>query len=143
MVQFASIVMASNLPMPYALWALLIVSIVVEEIAKSTAIVVLIKNKLIRSAKNIVILSLVAALGFLIGEKLLLYIALSVISKSMFTEALFGVGLLIVPFIMHFIATTVVCLFTARFGVRYFPVAIVAGSALHAIYNLYVIGVIG
>lgn len=143
MVQFASIVMASNLPMPYALWVLLAVSIIIEEIAKSTAIVVLLKNSVINSKRQILILSFISALGFLIGEKLLLYIALSVVSQSMFTEALFGAGLLIVPFIMHFIATASVCLLTARFGVKYFPAAIIAGSVIHAVYNLYVIGVIG
>lgn len=143
MIQFASIVMASNLPMPYALWSLLLFSVIVEEVAKSTAIIVLLKNNIIHSTKHIVILSFIAALGFLLGEKLLLYIALSVVSESMFTEALFGAGLLIVPLIMHFVATSVVCLSTARIGIKYYPVAIMAGSIIHAIYNLYVIGMIG
>ena len=142
MVQLASIVMASNLPMPYSLWALLLISVVVEEIAKSTGVMVLLKNDIIRSKKTIIALSAVSAFGFLIGEKLLLYIAMSVISESMFTEALFSAGLLVVPLLMHFVATAAVGLTMSRLGMKYYPVAILAGSVIHILYNLYVIGVI-
>ncbi len=140
MVQLASIVVASNLPMPASLWALFAVSIVVEEVAKSTGIVVLIKNGIIRSRRALIMLSLVSALGFLLGEKLLLYLAMSVVSQSLFIEALFSAGLLVAPMLMHFVATAVVCLTTARLGVRFYPLAILAGGILHAVYNLYIIG---
>ncbi len=142
MVQFASIVMAANLPMPLAVWACLLISVVIEEIAKSTGVAVLLKNKIVSSTKSILTLSLISAFGFLIGEKLLLYIAMSVVSESMFTDAIFGAGLLVVPFLMHFVATAVVCLTTKRFGIKYYPAAIIAGSAVHIIYNLSVIGMI-
>ncbi len=66
-----------------------------------------------------------------------------VISESMFTAAIFGTGLLlVVPLIAHFVFTSIVCLITARFGVKFYPIAILAGSVVHALYNLYVIGVI-
>jgi ABC-type Na+ efflux pump permease subunit len=142
MVQLASIVMASNLPMPFALWALFALSIIVEEIAKSTGILVLLRSKLVRSRKSIVTLSFLSALGFLIGEKLLLYLALSVVSESLFTDAVFSAGLLVAPLFMHFVATAVVCLLTHRLGTKFYPLAIVAGSVLHTVYNLSVIGVI-
>ncbi|MEE8470150.1 MAG: ABC transporter permease, partial [Dehalococcoidia bacterium] len=142
MVQLASIVIASNLPMPSALWVLLVMAVITEEIAKSAGIVVLLQNKMIKSPKGILTLSFVSALGFLIGEKLLLYLAMSVMSESVFTTAIFSAGLLIAPLIMHFVATSVVCLTTARLGTKYFPVAIIAGSVIHALYNLYIIGVI-
>ena len=140
MVQLASIVMASNLPMPLALWALIAVSVIVEELAKSTGIAVLLKNNVIKSPKGVILLSFVSALGFLVGEKLLLYIALAVMSQSMFTTAIFSAGLLVAPLIMHFIATCAVCLLTARFGIRFYPLAIIAGSVIHALYNLYIVG---
>ena len=142
MVQFASIAMAGNLPMPFAVWALLLISVDVEETAKSTGVAVLLKNKVVSSTKSILTLSLISAFGFLIGEKLLLYIAMSVVSESMFTDALFGAGLLVVPFLMHFAATAVVCLTTKRLGIKYYPLAIIVGSAVHILYNLYVIGMI-
>ncbi len=143
MVQLASIVIAFNLPMPLSLVALLIVSVIVEEVAKSAGIMVLLQNRALKSLKSVVLLSFITALGFFIGEKLLLYVALYVISESMFTAAVFGTGLLlIVPLIAHFVFTSIVCLITARFGTRFYPLAILAGSAVHALYNLCVIGVI-
>ena len=142
MVQLASLVIVSNLPMPFALGFLLVISVIVEEIAKSTGIVVLLQNKIIKSWKDVVILASLSALGFLLGEKLLLYLALSVLSESAFITAIFGAGLLVVPLILHVVSTSVVCLMTARFGIKYFPLAIVAGSVIHALYNLYVIGVV-
>ena len=142
MVQLASIVMASNLPMPISLWALLAISVIAEEIAKSAGIAVLLKNNVIKSRRHIVAFSFISALGFLVGEKLLLYLALSVVSESMFTDAIFSAGLLIAPLTMHFVATCAVCLLTSRLGIRLYPVAIVAGAVIHALYNLYIIGVL-
>jgi hypothetical protein len=143
MVQLASIAIAYNLPMPFALIALLVIAVIVEEIAKSAGIAVLLQNNVVKSLKSVVVLSLLASLGFFLGEKLLLCIAMSVISESMFTTAIFGTGLLLIlPLIAHFIFTSTVCLLTARFGVKFYPVAILAGSLLHALYNLCVIGVI-
>ena len=143
MIQLASIVIAFNLPMPFALIVLLVVSVIVEEVAKSAGIAVLLKNNVVKSLKSVVILSFIAALGFFAGEKFLLYIAMNVISESVFTTAIFGTGLLlIIPLIAHFVFTTIVCLITARFSVKYYPIAILAGSVVHVIYNLCVIGVI-
>jgi hypothetical protein len=142
MVQLASIAIAFNLPMPYALGAVLAVSIIVEEIAKSVGIAVLLQHGVVKSAKTVITLSLVAALGFFVGEKLLLYVALKVISESMFTTAIFGSGLLLLPLLAHFIFTSLVCLITARFGVKRYPLALVAGSVIHILYNLTVVGVL-
>jgi hypothetical protein len=124
MVQLASIVIASNLPMPFSLGILFVLAIITEEIAKSTGIVTL---------------SFLSALGFLVGEKLLLYLALSVMSESVFIDAIFSAGMLIVPLILHFVTTSVVCLITARLSTKYYPLAIVAGAVIHTVYNLCVI----
>ena len=142
MVQLASIAIAFNLPMPFALGAVLILSVIVEEIAKSAGIITLMKNGLVKSTRNVITLSFVAALGFFIGEKLLLYVALKVISESMFTMAVFGAEFLLLPLFAHFVFTTFVCLISARFGVRRYPLALVAGSVLHILYNLAVVGVL-
>ena len=142
MVQLSSIVIAFSLPFPFALGAMLMMSVIVEETAKSAGIAVLLNNNIGKSLKNILALSFVSALGFLLGEKLLLCLALFVITESMFTTAIFSTGLLVVPLIMHFICTSIVCLMTARFGTKWYPAAIIAGSVIHALYNLYIIGVI-
>ncbi|MBL7165776.1 MAG: ABC transporter permease [Dehalococcoidales bacterium] len=142
MVQLASIAIAFNLPIAYAMGTVLVLSVVVEEIAKSAGIAVLLQNGVVKSTKAVITLSFVAALGFFAGEKLLLYVALKVISESMFTTAIFGSGLLIMPLLAHFIFTSFVCLITARFGVKRYPLAIIAGSVLHILYNLTVVGVL-
>jgi len=140
MVQLASVVFVANLPVRFTVVFLVVISVIVEEIAKSMGIVVLLQNRVATSLKGLVVLSFLSALGFLIGEKLLLYLALSVISESVFISALFGSGLLVAPLILHFVSTLVVCLLTNRFGIRCYPLAIGAGAVIHTLYNLIIIG---
>ncbi len=142
MVQLASIVIAFNLPTRLAIVAALTISVVVEEIAKSAGIVVLIQNRIALTTRMVITLSAAAALGFFAGEKLLLWMALKVIPQSTFTDAIFGTGLLIVPLLAHFFFTSMVCLIVARFGAKRYVMAIAAGSLLHILYNLVVAGVL-
>lgn len=139
MAQLTSIVFVSNLPKPLALWLLIAVSATIEEIAKSAGIIALLRNNIIRAPIDVIKLSFLSALGVLLGEKLLLFLALSVLSESVFTSAIFGSGLLVVPLVLHAVTTSVVCLITARFGTKYYPLAIMAGSVIHTLYNLYLI----
>ncbi len=141
-VQLASIVFASNLPMPLTLGFLLVISVIIEEIAKSMGIVVLLRNNIIKSWKSVLKLSCLSALGFFLGEKLLLFLAMHVLSESLFISAIFGAGLLVVPLVLHAVSTSVVCLITAHRGTRYYPLAIIAGVVIHTLYNLYVIGAV-
>lgn len=141
-VQLVSIVFASNLPSPFTLWFLLVISVIIEEIAKSTGVVVLWQNNVTKSSKDVFIFSFLSALGFLLGEKLLVFLALGVLSESIFVSAVFGAGLLIAPLVLHVVSTSVVCLTTARLGIKYYPLAIAAGTIIHTLYNLYVIGVV-
>ncbi|MFC1941825.1 ABC transporter permease, partial [Chloroflexota bacterium] len=140
MVELAAIVFVSNLMLPLMVVFLLIVSVVIEEIAKSAGVVILLQNKAIKGWKDVLKLACLSALGFLIAEKLLLFLALSVVGESVILSALFGSGLLLLPLVLHVVSTAVVCLLTARFGNRFYPIAIIAGSIIHAGYNLYVIG---
>ncbi|MBI4286253.1 MAG: ABC transporter permease [Chloroflexi bacterium] len=140
MVQLASIVFVTNLPESIALRAVIVVSAVVEEVAKSAGVAVLVQRNVVRSMKGVTALSALSALGFFAGEKLLLFLALSVVSESMFMQAVFGAGLLVAPLVMHVVTTVIVGLLTARLGTRYYAVAIVAGTLIHVFYNLYVIG---
>ncbi|MEE8353774.1 MAG: ABC transporter permease, partial [Dehalococcoidales bacterium] len=142
MVQLASLVIAFNLPTPLAIVVALTISVVVEEIAKSAGIVVLIQNRIALSMRRVLTLSAMSALGFFAGEKFLLWIALKVIPQSTFTDAIFGTGLLIIPLLAHFFFTAMVCLISARFGAKRYVMAIAAGSLLHILYNLLVAGVL-
>lgn len=142
MIQLVTLAISLNLPMRYAVAGLLVAVVVVEEVAKSVGIAVLLENGIIRTTKDVVVLSFLSAVGFLIGEKLLLYVSLSVVSESMLSPALFSSGMLLIPLVAHSVFTALVCLLTKRLGVRYYPYAVLAGSIVHALYNLYVLGVI-
>ena len=142
MIQLVTLAISLNLPIRYAVGGLLVAAVVVEEIAKSVGIAVLIENRVIRATKDVVVLSFLSAVGFLVGEKLLLYVSLSAVSESMLSPALFSSGMLLIPLVAHSVFTSVVCLLTKRFGVRYYPYAVLAGSIVHTLYNLYVLGVI-
>ncbi|NQT74008.1 MAG: ABC transporter permease [Chloroflexi bacterium] len=140
MVQLASIVIVFKLSLGIALGIMFAISIVTEEIVKSAGFIVLLQNRMITSLKSVVVLSFMAALGFWIGEKLLLFLTLRVMSESLFIEALFSSGVfLIFPLVMHFITTCTVCLLTKRWGIKFYPVAIIAGALIHAAYNLFII----
>ncbi|MFH1647472.1 MAG: ABC transporter permease [Chloroflexota bacterium] len=140
MVELASVVFVTNLPLPFMLGLILIVSVVVEELAKSAGVVILLQNRAITRKRDVLKLAAISAVGFMLAEKLLLFLAMSVVSDSLFVRALFSGGLLLLPLALHVITTSVVCLATARFGTRFYPLAVVFGSLVHAIYNLNVVG---
>jgi RsiW-degrading membrane proteinase PrsW (M82 family) len=142
MIQLVALALSLNLPMPYALGGLMLAAAVIEEVAKSAGIAVLLEKRLVRSVKDVLALSFLSALGFLVAEKLLLYISLSTVSQSTLSVVLFSSGMFLIPLTAHFIFTAIVCLSTSRLGVRYYPFAILAGAIVHALYNLSVLGVI-
>jgi len=134
MVQLALLAMATNLPLSYALAGVLVIAAIVEEIAKSIGIITLLDRQLVRSVRGVIALAFLSALGFLIGEKLLLLISLSVVSESLASAALFSTGALILPLIAHFVFTVIVCGLRARFHWRYI-VTVLIGAAVHVAYN--------
>ena len=140
MVELAAIVFVSNLTLPFTLGFLVVISVIIEEMAKSAGVVILLQNNVLKTWKDVLKLACLSALGFLVAEKLLLYLALSVTSESMFIQALFSSGLLLIPLALHVVSTSVVCLMTARLGTRFYPIAIIAGSTIHTLYNLNVMG---
>ncbi|HJX13030.1 MAG TPA: hypothetical protein VJ377_05815, partial [Dehalococcoidales bacterium] len=100
----------------------------------------LLQNRAITRKRDVLKLAALSAAGFMLAEKLLLFLAMSVVSDSLFVRALFSGGLLLLPLALHVITTSAVCLATARFGTRFYPLAVAFGSLVHAIYNLNVVG---
>lgn len=139
LIQLVLLAVSLNLPLHVALIAVLLASVLVEEVAKSVGIVVLYQRKAERPYRRIFTLALVSAVGFLVAEKLLLYLSLSVVSEAALSTAIFSGGLLIVPLIAHFTFTSFVCVLNARWHVRY-PIAILAAGVLHVAYNLFILG---
>lgn len=140
MVQLIFIALSVNLPLSLTFGVLLIFCVLAEEIAKSAGIAVLIENKAIGSLKDIAILSFLSALGFLIGEKLLLFLSLSVISDTLLMQAISSANLLVIPLLAHTVFTSIVCLSTGKLGMKFYPFAVIIGSFIHYVYNLYVMG---
>ena len=140
MVELAVVLFVTNLSLPFMMGLILIISAVVEEIAKSAGVVILIQNHAVSRKRDVLKLAVLSALGFMLAEKLLLFLVMDVISDSVLVQALFSWGLLLLPLALHVVSTSIVCLATARFGTRFYLLAVVFGSMLHAIYNLNVLG---
>lgn len=139
LLQLVLLAVSLNFPLEVALVVMLLASILVEEIAKSVGIVVLYQRQAERPYRRIFTFALVSAIGFLLAEKLLLYLSLSIVSETALASAIFGGGLLLVPLLAHFAFTSFVCLLNARWHVRY-PIAILAAGVLHATYNFLILG---
>lgn len=139
MAQLMCLVLFFNLPMPLSLILMLIFAAFIEEFAKSIGIYTIAYNRPEwLTWKNIAIASAAVAVGFLAGEKLLLFATLAEISESVFGEIMFtSLQVLWMPLTLHFagIFTTAVIL---KFGGRraYIP-ALMAATAIHVTYNMY------
>ncbi len=142
MLQLGVLTVAVNFPMRYAVGTLLVISIIIEEITKSAGIAVLIENRDVTRIPSLIALAFLSALGFLVGEKLLLYVSISVVSQSALSAVLFNAGKLWIPLLAHFIFTTIVTLLTRWLSTRWYIVALLGGVIIHVLYNLTVLGII-
>ncbi|MCJ7434959.1 MAG: ABC transporter permease [Anaerolineales bacterium] len=140
MIQVAFLAFATNLPFGMMLGAILIASALVEEIVKSIGIVVLAEHGVVTSTRNVIALAFLSALGFLIGEKLLLLVSISIVSQSSISSALFGAGIfLLIPLFAHFIFTAIVTVLRTKVKLPY-TLALAAGTLVHFFYNWYLMG---
>lgn len=127
---------------------LLFFSALVEEIAKSAGIVALIEYGKAVTIKRVLALSFVSALAFWGGEKLLLVVSIGFMPTSAVLDALNGASgtatsplmlviLLLLPLAGHFVFSTIVCLGTLKLGTKYYIVALLTGTLVHVLYNVY------
>jgi hypothetical protein len=137
--QLVILAIATNLPGQAMLGGALVAAATVEEIAKSMGIAVLVEQRVVRSLRQVIALAFLSALGFLIGEKALLFVSVSMVSETALSAALFNTGFLLVPLAAHFVFTSIVVVLSARFRVRY-PIAVIGGVVVHAVYNLIIAG---
>ncbi len=141
MMEMGVITISFNLPRALALGLCIFLCVVIEEIAKSVVVLTTIEYKLVKNWRQVALLAAVSAVFFFIGEKLLLFMSLKVISESLFTTAVFAGNVLWVPLLVHAACTLVVCTITWKAGPKSYPLAVLAGSVLHGLYNLSLIGV--
>ncbi|HEU0291317.1 MAG TPA: ABC transporter permease [Anaerolineales bacterium] len=140
MAQIIFLAFASNLPFGMILVVTLMASALMEEVAKSIGIVVLAEHGLVKSDREILLLSFLSALGFLVGEKLLVLLSINMVLQASISSVLFGEGLfLLVPLIAHFIFTTIVTLLETKANLLYMA-ALAVGTVVHFLYNWYLLG---
>jgi len=140
MVQLVILAISTNLPVKVMLVTTLVAAALVEEVCKSVAIVVLAQHGRLRSAGQVLILAFLSASGFLAGEKLVLFLSISMVSQGVIAGVLFGAGgLLLVTLTAHFIFTSIVTLLKTRVKLNY-ALALLVAALLHALYNWYVAG---
>ena len=137
--QLVILAIATNLPARLMLGLALVASAALEELIKTMGIAVLIERGRVTSLRRVTWLAFLSALGFLVGEKLLTLVSVSVVSQAFISTAIFSGGFLLVPLAAHFIFTAVVVLLYARFRMRY-VFALAVGIVLHTIYNALILG---
>lgn len=136
--QIVFLTVATNLPFRLIIFATLGAAALVEEVIKSISITVLAEHGMETPARRVFGLAFLSALGFLVGEKLLLLLSLSYVSESTVAGALFGEGLfLLIPLFAHFVFTSIVTFMRIKLRLPYL-VAIVVGTVVHLAYNLLV-----
>ncbi|HEY3273169.1 MAG TPA: ABC transporter permease [Methanocella sp.] len=119
----------------------------VEEIAKSAGIATLIEFRDAVTVRRIIGLSLVSALAFWGVEKLLLVVTIVLMPSAQILDTMNGVGqttslltmafLLLLPLAAHFVFTSIVCVGTRKLGTKYYVVALLLGTLVHTLYNVY------
>ena len=139
MAQVVMLAFATNLPVRLIVGAVLLAAGFIEEVVKTVGIVVLAERGVIKSVREILWLSFLSALGFLIGEKLLVFMSVSVVAQAEVSTALFQAGVfLLIPLAAHFIFVSVVNLL--RFKLRFpYWLALAVGTILHVIYDATVL----
>jgi hypothetical protein len=139
MAQIIFLAFATNLPAGLILGFTLIASALFEEIVKAAGILALAEHGVVKSGRDIIGLSFLSALGFLVGEKILVFLSLSMVSDAPVSGALFGAGLLLfIPLIAHFVFTTIVTWLNIKLKFPYL-LSLGIGTTVHFIYNAYVL----
>lgn len=146
MVQLMCLVLFFNLPMPYSLVLLLMFAALVEEIAKGIGIYTLYpRDPSFFTGRNTLLAAAAAAVGFLVGEKLLLFVTLAQITESVFGSILFlSLGALWLPLLLHFVCVLIVTTCLKYGGRGWFIPGLIIAMVVHCLYNLYfILGWIG
>ena len=142
MAQMMGLVVFFNLPMPYSLVLLLVLAALIEEMAKAAGIYTLfVRDPSFFSWKNLLLACAATAIGFLVGEKLLLFATLAQISQSIFGSVLFlSLGVLWMPLLLHFACVLIVTCSLKAGGRKGLVPGLIAATILHCCYNLYILG---
>jgi RsiW-degrading membrane proteinase PrsW (M82 family) len=134
------IVMLFNLPVPYSILAMILLSALAEEIVKSIGIYTLFKRKITDiTFKNAIRLSILAGAGFFVGEKAVAVLTLAPIASSAFGTVMTMGALLLIPLVLHIITVMISSLVMYRKGPNAYKYAVVLATIFHSIYNIAIL----
>jgi len=141
MIQMMTLVLFFNIPMPLSLVLLIVSAAFIEEFAKSAGLYAIARERPgFLTAKNLLIGAFVIGLGFLAGEKLLLFATLAQITESIFGSVLFlSLGVLWMPLLLHITGVLITGGFLLLWGRRAYGPGLIVASAVHSLYNLHFI----
>jgi len=139
MVQMLALVLFFNIPMPLSLILLTVSAAFIEEFAKSIGLYAVARERPgFLTAKNLLLGAVAIGLGFLAGEKLLLFATLAQITESIFGSILFlSLQVLWMPLLLHIAGVLVTGGFLLLWGRRAYGPGLVVASAVHSLYNLH------
>ncbi len=141
MAQMLLLVLVFNLPMPLSLIMILFAAAFIEESAKSVGIYTLMRSyPELFGWRTIVLTCAAIAIGFISGEKLLLFATLAQISESVFGTILFSsLQVLWLPLTLHFTGVMTSAAVLKAGGRRWYPAGVLLATIVHSLYNLYFI----
>ena len=134
MFELMSIVLLFNIPLPYSIIAMIVISALIEEVLKSAGIYTLSLKGY--TGKQAIILAILAGSGFFVGEKLMMLVTVASIADSVFGSVLSMGSLLVYPLLLHTGCAAIVSI-----GLRYqrYSVCLLAATAVHAAYNFFLL----
>ncbi len=140
MTQLMLIVMLFNLPLPYSVLAMILLSALAEEIVKSIGIYTLFKRNITPlTFKNAILLSILSGAGFFVGEKALAVLTLAPIATSAFGTVMTMGALLLIPLVLHVTTVMISSLIMYRRGPGAYKYAVVLAAIFHSAYNLFIL----
>ena len=142
MAEMLTLVLFFNIPMPLSLLLLTITAAVIEEFAKSIGLYAIVRDRPgFLTPGNLLAGATVTGLGFLVGEKLLLFATLAQITESIFGSILFlSLQALWMPLLLHIAGVLITGGFLLIGGRRAYAPGVIVAGIVHSLYNLYFIG---
>ncbi len=140
MVQLMLIVMLFNLPVPYSIIAMILLSAMAEELVKSIGIYTVFKRKIADiTLNNAIKYSILSGAGFFVGEKAVAVLTLVPIASSAFGSVMTMGTLLLIPLFLHITTVLISSLIMYRKGPRYYWLSVVLATLFHSIYNIIIL----
>ncbi|RLG34167.1 hypothetical protein DRN98_02890 [Methanosarcinales archaeon] len=140
MAELMSISLLFSIPLPYSVIGVILAAASVEEIVKSMGPATALVRGIVESnIKNALILGFVSGFGFFLGEKLLLFLAITSITGSIFGVSIFFTGKLILPLLLHTTTAMILSFGVYRHKKGGFLPFLTLSIAVHCLYNLTIV----